>query len=539
MKEVKKAVSSLFEKKISPLFWMLNFLSIVAIRLFLDKFIAHSKAPIIEPIMDIHNILFFLLIFLLIWLVLSLVLREKPGKLAHLLTWANLLIIFPPVFDMIKTGGDTYWSFYLFSSPKDLWLQFITLFGNLPSGIVYFGTRIVFISAIVLLFGLILIRTGKIMKAALAGLGAYLAFFLMGSFPTLFVYAWDLISRGERVADVQPFQIAQFFSVSRIFGISVAGFKYSLAYDLNLIYFLVMVFLLMWLFYLDGKERFWAVIRNFRLPQIIYHGGLLIIGLGLGFLAYPNKLELGIFPVAAVLVLLVSVWLAWKASVIVNDLYDVKIDEISNSTRPLQKGLFDPKSYGEFGIICFILSILGGFIVGPQFGAMLIIYQILAWFYSAEPYRLKRFPIIATFTSSLASLNVLFLGFVLFSGSDNIQSLSWRIIALLIFSYTLCIPIKDFKDIEGDKKDGVWTIPVLLGEEKGRLVVGSGFFISFLSSVLFLNEFRLFWWALLFGAISFLTVTNKKIKTRQLFWWALGTASAYGLILVWIVFVKR
>ncbi|PJA87187.1 MAG: hypothetical protein CO141_00735, partial [Candidatus Moranbacteria bacterium CG_4_9_14_3_um_filter_42_9] len=161
----------------------------------------------------------------------------------------------------------------------------------------------------------------------------------------------------------------------------------------------------------------------------------------------------------------------------------------------------------------------------------------LAWAYSAEPYRLKKFPGVATFISSIASLLILFVGFFLFSGDKNLTGLSWRVILLISTALTLSLPIKDFKDIEGDKKYGVWTIPVLLGESGGRLVVSAGVFISFMLSVFLLNELRLFWWAILFGGASYLIITSRKIKPHLLFWWILAAVGAYGLILMKIVFL--
>jgi 4-hydroxybenzoate polyprenyltransferase len=171
-----------------------------------------------------------------------------------------------------------------------------------------------------------------------------------------------------------------------------------------------------------------------------------------------------------------------------------------------------------------------------KFGILLFVYQVLAWFYSAEPFRLKRFPLLASFFSALTLLTVFFSGYIFFSPEQNIEHLSWRIIFLLLITYTLSLPIKDFKDIAGDKKDGVRTIPVIFGEERGRLIVASGIFISFILSIFFINESRLFWWAVIFGSASFLVMTNKKIHPRKVFWWILPLIMVYGLIALKIIF---
>jgi 4-hydroxybenzoate polyprenyltransferase len=269
---------------------------------------------------------------------------------------------------------------------------------------------------------------------------------------------------------------------------------------------------------------------------MVYHAGLFGAGLGLGYLAYPQNFNLHIFSAFAVFDLMAAIWLSWIASVIVNDIYDFEVDVVSNPGRPLQQNVFSVREYAELGAVIFFLALLGGLVVSFKFAALLLVYQFLAWVYSARPYRLKRFPGIATFVSACASLIILFIGFALFSGDQNLQGLSWRIILLLLLTLTLSLPIKDFKDIEGDKKEGIWTIPVLFGEEKGRLIVASGVFVSFILSVFLLNEFRLFWWAAVFGGMAFLIVTNKKINPRRFFWWVLFPVTVYGLVLMKILF---
>ena len=50
-----------------------------------------------------------------------------------------------------------------------------------------------------------------------------------------------------------------------------------------------------------------------------------LMGMGMGWLSYPDNLNLNLFSVMAVLVLLVSIVLAWKTSVIINDIYDFQV----------------------------------------------------------------------------------------------------------------------------------------------------------------------------------------------------------------------
>ena len=540
LKKISKHIDKLINQEVGILTWTLGFLGIIAIRLFLDNFIASTGDFSLISANSLHNILFFLLSFLWLLLILSFLLQIKPFKLSNFFFWSIFLIILPPVFDLIKTGGSVFWSGYLINGWRELLVQYSTIFGNLPSGITYFGTRIVFTFAIFAIAVIIYAMSRNWLKAILGAFLAYTSLFAMASFPSLFTFVYYFFTKSRLVSAVNSVDIAQLLLASHpILGLKVNGFlQESLTFHLNLVYFLFVLAVLGGMLLVSNREKFVAIWKNIRLPQLVYHSGLFFVGIGLGYLAYPNNLNLNIFAFLAVAVLLCSIWLAWLASVVTNDIYDFAIDNISNPERPLQKRIFTVFAYRKFGIFIFILSIFGGLIVSLKFAALLAIYQFLAWTYSAKPFRLKKFVLLGTFISALDSLIILFMGFTLLSGDQNIQGLSWRIILLLLISLTISLPIKDFKDIAGDRAEDIWTIPVLFGEELGRMIVASSIFISFMLSVFLLNEFKLFWWALFLGSAAFLSVTNKKIKPRQLFWWVLGCVFIFVIILGQTLFVK-
>ncbi len=542
MQKINTFIENSLKKEVTILNWMTVFLIIIFFRIFIEFFLTKTNQLPLKylTIEYLHNLFFFLISYLLVWLFLSFILKVKLQKLAYLLLWATLLIIFPPLLDMLKTQGQVFWSFYLLSSPSLLLNQFLTYFGHLPSGIVYFGTRIIFSLTIFLTAGLILVKTKNILKTFLGAIGIYIILFFMGAFPTFFVIIYDFFTAPQKIIHLQGYTIAQFFSAHNgILGLKYQGVEYSLASSLNLVYFLLLILLLSFFFLIIQKKKFFALIRNYRYSQIIYLSGLFFIGIGLGALTYPQNFNLNLFSVLALLVALVSIWLAWKTSVIINDIYDLSIDKISNSHRPLPQNIFSRQEYISLGIVFFLLSLIGAFTLNLTFVALILTFQFLAWFYSAPPLRLKKIPFIATLVSAWASITILFLGFILLSSNQTLQNLSWRIPLLLILTYTLSLPIKDFKDIQGDKKYAIWTIPDILGERKARLIIAINLFISFMLSVFFLNELRLFFWALLLGIITFLVIINEKINPRHLPAWVLTLVFVYGLILVRIVFLPN
>lgn len=537
--KIENRLVSLFEKKVSLLSWMMAFLSVIFIRIFIEQFLALAK-PILpyEVVIEyVQSFYFFSLAIIIIWLVLSLIFKIKPQKLSFILIFSLLLVPLPPLIDIIRTGGEAYWSFYLFSSPPDLWLQYRTIFGHLPSAIVYFGTKITFLGVIFLLTFLVWVKTKSYLKTICSTVVIYSILFFMGGFPSFFYYGYNFIFPNKSFLEIKSFEIFEFFgSPNKILGVNFQNFKYAVAYRLDFIYFLLLIILLTLLFWRIDRQKLIAVCKNARFPQIIYHSGLFFVGIAIGALNYPYNLRFDLFSILAVFVALISIWLAWLASVIINDLNDFAIDSVSNPERPLQKKIFIQEEYIHLAWAFFLLSIIGTLSIGFSFAVLIIIYQILAWIYSAPPLRLKKFPIVGTFISSVALLMVLFLGYILMSDNQTIHSLSLRIILLMLIAGTICLPIKDFKDIAGDSQDDIWTLPVIFGEKKARLIVATGLFISFMLSVFLLNELNLFYWAIFFGTASFLTVASEKIKPRQIFWPVLGIIFVYGLVMVKVLF---
>lgn len=515
-----------------------SFLAIISLRVLEEVFLA-SVGGTAEGVIIVfsYNFFFFALLYLLIWVFLSFFLKIELKKLSGVILWAFWLVLLPPILDMMKTGGSVFWSFYSLNGLTDLWMQFITVFGHLPSGIVYYGTKIVFIITIMLAGGFIFVKTKSFLKTLIGSVAVYMIVFIMGTFPSWVAMIYYFFEGSKKIAEIGSIDIFQFFSFPyKILGANGYNIKYAFTTNLNMVYFLALLSVLGAMFWFSNRKGAIAAMKNFRPAQLVYHAGLFLAGMGLGLLAYPQNIQLNLFASLAVIIVMASIMFAWKASVIVNDLYDVNIDRLTNCDRPLQKNVFTQKEYVSLGIVFFGLSLLGGLVISIKFSLLLFIYQIIAWFYSAPPYRLKRFPIIATLFSSLASILVLIIGFSLFSGEDNMKFFPWKIFGLLLIGLTLSLPIKDFKDIEGDRKDGVWTIPVIFGEGVGRLIVASGIFSSFMLSVFVLNEMNLFWPALFSGGATFWAMTNKKIKPRQLNWWVLGILTVYTLILVKTLF---
>ncbi|MDO8529680.1 MAG: UbiA family prenyltransferase [bacterium] len=553
-KLIEKIITGIEETPTGFLPWIVSFLCVIAARVLIESWINrfqnHSGLFIFYEFT--HNLLFFSIAYLLFLILLKKTTGISFSRISNVLLWGYLIILTPPISDYIISGGKGFWSFYAFDGVFGLVKRFFTFFGDKPEIGITYGVRIEVAFAVILLFIYSFIKLNlksasiNLIKSAGIALAAYLIFFVLGAFPSYITIAIDGFAKG--FLKVNSVDVAQMFlSPALIFSREIPDIVSSLNIKMSLIYspvFSLIIILGLFVYY---KEKFIAFLKNMRPPQVVYHFGLATVGVILGtipgdfsqrdFWQYVN-----FFNIISFILLLEAVLLSWLASVVVNDLYDRKIDAKSNVSRPLIKNLFSENEYKILGIILFSFSLLFAAIVNFKIMLILAAYQAIAWIYSAWPFRLKRFAFISTLTSAIASILIVFSGYILSSPQQNIGGFSAGIIILLIFGFTFSLPIKDFKDIEGDRENNARTIPVVFGEYWGKIIVGSGIFVSFLLSVIVFNEPRLFRWAIIFGGLSFwLTVKMRiegKINYQNIFWWIIGTVSIYGIILVKIIFLK-
>jgi hypothetical protein len=273
---------------------LLSFLGMIALRVFTEHFLAiSSPVSTYEVIIElIHDTYFFGISFLALWIFLSLLLKVEPKKLSCFFVWGSFLILLPPIIDMLRTQGAVFWSFYILNDPSELMRNFLTFFGHLPPGIVYFGTKIIFFVSILVATLLTYFKTKNYLKSFFGFLGSYIIFFFMGAFPSFFFYAYSMISGERSFSEIRSFQIAQFFATKNdILGITPDVSKYIFVYNLDFIFFPLITFLLLIFFFLDSREKFLAVAKNVRLPQIVYHGGMFFIGMGLAYLNFPENFQ--------------------------------------------------------------------------------------------------------------------------------------------------------------------------------------------------------------------------------------------------------
>jgi len=394
--------------------------------------------------------------------------------------------------------------------------RFFTLFGDTPDMGITYGVRVEVVLVTLSLGLYAYLRSSSLKKVFFVALLAYTLLFILGTFPSWLTLILLSFQKGF-LAINQNDVAGLFLTPENIFSRHLTDFRSVLNVKMSLVYSLLSAFSVGLLLYKKYPVYFFALLKNIRIPQMLYHGGLALLGMLLAFLYTDISFSFDFFHIITILTLIIAVESAWLASVVFNDLFDTRIDALTNTGRPLIQNDFSLEFYKTCGMLFFITSlILSGII---SFSALLLLlgYQAIAWLYSAPPLRLKRFPLLATLFASFAGILILIIGFLVVTGQEGITSLPLPLLFYLFLAYTFILPIKDFKDVLGDKKDHVYTLPVLLGVKKSQIILSSLIFLVYIFSPLVLNARSLFLPALFFGSLSFWTIQKGEASDTSFF----------------------
>ncbi|WP_404379761.1 chlorophyll synthase ChlG [Caenispirillum salinarum] len=147
----------------------------------------------------------------------------------------------------------------------------------------------------------------------------------------------------------------------------------------------------------------------------------------------------------------------------VNDWFDRHVDAINEPDRPIPSGRI-PGRWGLYIAIAWTLvSLAVAWALGPWVLLAASVGLLLAWAYSAPPFRLK-----GNGWWGNAAVAVCYEGLPWFTGAAVMAAAlpDWRVLALAGL-YSLgahgIMTLNDFKAVEGDRKMGVRSLPVQMG----------------------------------------------------------------------------
>lgn len=180
---------------------------------------------------------------------------------------------------------------------------------------------------------------------------------------------------------------------------------------------------------------------------------------------------------------IIGIVLVWQFTVMINDIYDVPIDRISNPGRPLAMGEILPGAYVFVASLCALTALALALLLGRFALGIVGMCLWLGILYSAPPFRL-RITLAAPAVIGLGSGLAFLLGYVTAGGEvGNPEAV--KIAVLLCLALAFGSTVKDLKDYEGDRQAGVRTLFTVFGIEKGKKMA-AGFVVSSFLLPLFL-----------------------------------------------------
>jgi 4-hydroxybenzoate polyprenyltransferase len=465
-------------------------LAIIAIRNFLEIFsdtaivsfklfpFSHQlfiPASVSIAISFLHYFLFWIALILLFTIIFTCITKENIDKTSRAVLSFSWVALISPLFDLAVSGGRGINLHYIY--PKKIVDFFLP--GSLTP-----GESLMAGIALILAFIYCAKKTKKIFKAILG---------------TALIYLTVL------VGSVLPFLIKQTAGILQI------GLK-SITPVLVIRLLVFVIFMeLSYIFYSRNKSYFVLLLKSMGLLKtlhfiLIFILGMLLIKGHIGRFILENA--------GSLLLSVISIALIWCLANIISNL---TAQEAASATDK------------NFALGVFLVAAVCAISVNFPTLYFILLGAGASILYLAPPLKLKRFLLFSKLIISFSLFLLAVLGY-LFAGGEILEFPHIFTLYFLVF-FTACLNFADLKDYSVDKKAGIKTLPVILGEKMAKFVVGSFWFISYLLIPwLFLAKI-LFIPSLCLGALQFYLINRKNYQEQYVF-----LAHLAGLIglLVWL-----
>lgn len=523
MNKLRSFLTSLEDSNIGFGLWVCTVLSIIFIRDFLENVASFRAISEIDSFQFVHCPIFFIAILLSVIILLHLFSKTEIIKVSRISSLFLALIILPVATDFLLSSiGRQEMSYYYITKNVALnFAKFLNPFFRIP-GIPY-GLRIEIFAISTLSFIYIFIKRQRLFLSFIGAFFIFSACFSYISIPGLLVAATKILFPTLKFSEAtlsQMFtegELAQrHVNIIMLLFISLLAIVWFLRYDIN---------------------KFKALRKNLRFSRTLHYIILVILGIASHFsfnlYLYGLPDNFSLIRLAAVLV---AIFFAFQFSVIINDIYDLDCDKISNPDRPLVTGALSRSEYLQVAMVYLALALFFAFNVGDETFMLVLMFIAVYFIYSAPPFRLKRFFPVSSIIIAVQAIIAFLLGYLFLEKTPVTIALPPEILGCLFFVFLLGSSVKDLKDIPGDRASGVYTLPVILGDTKARKIVGLLVGISYLSVPIFLfgifNFIFLFLVSVLsiaFGFFNYFYILRKDAKEKVIF-------SAYLTFAIFILF---
>jgi chlorophyll synthase len=160
----------------------------------------------------------------------------------------------------------------------------------------------------------------------------------------------------------------------------------------------------------------------------------------------------------------------YMSQAVYNCIRDVEGDRVNAPWQPLANGALSERFAWELMTLLIVLGFIFAWLASPWLVVVNAIFVLLGVFYSAYA-KAKHLLSYATLVTTHMAIPVA-AGYLLFGHLDARIAI---VVAFIYLTEVLAMSIKDYKDVHGDRKMGLQTLPIVLGPRNAAKVTFAGF----------------------------------------------------------------
>jgi len=510
--------------EVTPAQWIIAFACIIIIRCFLEALSSPSSSGIIAsdaPTL-IHYSLFYSSIALASMLVFQYALPTWKKSLPVIALFGLTVMFAPPIIDLLASSGKGMSMAYIVQSPAAMVYSFLTFFGPFVTRGATIGIRVELAAVFIGVGAIVYYVRKSIWRSLVTMLVLYAVVFVSGTMPGMISAVAGLFSGS--ISDPNQFLISSILHSSTLANNIHGTLLYSsfqrlleIGFDFMMgrVWFLVSVGLAIAWFFTNLKRQTKAVFGNSRPERTARYIFLVLLGALIAY--HQGSFSMNWNDWLALATLSLSFYFSWMYAIYTNDIFDVKIDLISNSHRPMPNGSLSLSEMRSVSLLFLVPALIGAYLSGYYAFFCVLFFNAAAYLYSVPPLRLKRVPLVSALVVAICCLSTVMAGFFTFSSSKEISAFPVGLIAGIVCVFFLAEHMKDIKDAEGDRVAGVMTIPNMLGPVWGVRVVGMLAALAYLIVPLVAGRSVIFVGSIPAAAITYWLAVRKPYVERPIF----------------------
>ena len=462
---------------------LFTFFFAVTLRNFLETYLNGEIASSDLPADLAHYYLSYACLAMALTILFHFATKVPIGKISRVILPSFLILILPPITWMLVPSWRNFGIGYMFpDTHPDILLRFLTFFGPLDDSGITQGMRIEIALAVGASFIYFILKSRNFLRSLGFSLLTYALIFFYCALPFACWTLTHALGLGDEIT-------------------TPAMTNFLLLLTLALAF---------WQFYLYNKTYFMEIFKDIRLLRLLHFEFMFFLGAALSEAIHPYPLTPDSSSFFHWIFLMTAIGFAWLFAVTTNNIADYDIDVVTNPGRPTVTKAIPAGHYRYFPWLFGGLAIIYSCAVDSISLFLILVFMGNYFLYSMPPLRLKRVTFFSKLLISLNSLVLVLLGHLFHSGDFGIPL---SVIFFFLVCVTAAMNFIDIKDYEGDKKAGVKPLPVVLGLETSKKIIGGFFIISYIAAGLaFSNSIPLLIMAGVAGVAQFFLINRKPFR---------------------------